>query len=243
MQVTAAATGYLHATPWLDRLTRAGKVGTRVAGEDHSDGLVPRLHELKQSNYLWRWMLDAFLGRIGTVAAGVGLLLALASSTVGLGPWLVPIQVMAVVLIVGGVLAVTMRVGRQVWTSSESWNRSRGAPNVAIEPTGGPSQDVRLMVTNRGHRTEFHGTAAVVSTRNYPNRHRQGSYALMWLGRGTNIIPLDRGQSHALLLARWKIRNLGPGDRMGEVDVVECNGSQEGEWSFEATQAQVHVAT
>ncbi len=119
----------------------------------------------------------------------------------------------------------------------------RGAPNLDVELTGGPGQDVRLVVTNRGRKADFQGTAVVVGTRNYPNNHRQGPYALIWLGRATNVIALDKGQSHALLLARWKIHDsFDPKDRMGEVQLIECNGSQEAEWDgfrwiFQPTEA------
>jgi hypothetical protein len=51
----------------------------------------------------------------------------------------------------------------------------------------------------------------------------------MWLGRGTNTLSLGQGQSHALLLARFLI-HYEPLPRMGEAQLIECNGSQEAEW-------------
>jgi hypothetical protein len=172
-------------------------------------------------------MLDSFLARISALGGGVGLLIVVA--TVPLGSWQVPILVLAMVLTGGGVLAVALHAGRSVWR----WTRVRanrgGIPDLAVEPTGGPSQDLRLMVTNLGRLASLQGTAVVTATRNYPNRHRLGTYTLMWLGRGSNTIPLDRGQSEALLVARWKIHD-GPVPRLAQVALVECHGSAEAEW-------------
>lgn len=170
-------------------------------------------------------LLDSLLSRLGAVAAGAGLLLAIATSQISLGPWLIPLQVLAILLIVGGLAAV----GAPMWKRGHGWIVNRGAPDLNVEPTGGPSPDLRLVVTNRGRKSDFHATAAVVAARNYQNRIRQGTYALMWLGLGSNNLPLDKGQSHALLLARFLIHNI-PGARMGEAQLIECNGSQEAEW-------------
>lgn len=187
-------------------------------------------------------MLDSFLSRIGAVAAGIGLLVGVATSQVTLGPWIVLARVIAILLIVGGVAAVVLGAARSAWKWRDRWWTGRGAPRLDVEPTGGPSQDVRLVVTNHGRKTDIHATAATVATRNYLNRHREGSYALMWLGRDTNIIPLDKGQRHALLLARWKIVNMGLADRMGDVQLMECNGTQEAlwdgfRWNFSPTES------
>jgi hypothetical protein len=172
-------------------------------------------------------MLDSFLARIGALGGGVALFIVVA--TVPIGLWQVPVAVLATVLTVGGLLAVTLHAGRSAWRWARIRMVSSGAPDLAIEPTGGPSQDLRLMVTNRGQKTDLQGTAAVMATRNNPNRHRLGTYTLIWLGRGTNTISLDRGQSHALLVARWKTHE-GPAPRLAEVDIVECNGAVEAEW-------------
>ena len=109
-------------------------------------------------------------------------------------------------------------------------------PRLEVNPTGGPSPDIRLVVTNRDHKSEFHATAALTASRHNSNPLRQGSYALMWLGRGTSTISLDRGQSHALLIARWfehpwrVMANVAPLPRLGEAGIIECNGSAEAEW-------------
>jgi hypothetical protein len=131
-----------------------------------------------------------------------------------------------------GALAAVVGVLLAVIGPIANWRRRkvrRGTPDLDVSPTGGPSQDLRLMVTNRGPKADFQGTASVIATRNYPNRPRQGIYTLMWLGRGTNTVSLDQGQSEALLVARWKVHD-GPVPRLAEVDIIECNGSAEAEW-------------
>jgi hypothetical protein len=87
-----------------------------------------------------------------------------------------------------------------------------------------------LVVTNRGRKTEFHATAAVVAARNYPNPIRTGSYALLWLGHGSGTSTLDTGQSDAVLIARLQLHDLRDA-RMGEAHVIECRLSQEARWS------------
>src|SRR6266478_2480432 len=172
-------------------------------------------------------MLDSFLARIGSIAAGVGLFVI--AATVQLGGWLLPVLGLATISIVGGLLGVTVIAVKPTWKLGRGWVVGRGAPDLDIEPTGGSSPDLRIVVTNRGRKTDFHGTAGVVAARNYPNSLHEGSYSLMWLGRGTNILSLDRGQSHALMLARFLI-HYAPLPRMGEAQLIECNGSQEARW-------------
>lgn len=171
-------------------------------------------------------MIDSILTRAGAVAAGVGLLLAIASYQVGLGSWFGLVLALAIALIVGGLLALAIPLARR----GRSWSATRGTPDLEARPTGGPSSDLRLVVTNRSHKGEFHGMATVVAARNYPNKLRQGSYALMWLGLGASTTMLNKGQSHAILIARWLMYMDIPPPRMGEVRLIECNGSQEAEW-------------
>ena len=170
-------------------------------------------------------LFDSFLARLGAVAGGAGLILAIATSQIPLGPWLIPVLALAILLILGGLAAV----GAPMWKRGYGWIAHRGAPDLDVEPTGGPSPDLRLVVTNHGRKADFHAMASVIAARNYSNRLRQGSYALLWLGLGTSNLALDKGQSHALLLARFVIHNM-TGARMGEAQVIECNGSQEAEW-------------
>src|SRR5260370_27405484 len=76
-------------------------------------------------------------------------------------------------------------------------------PDLDIHPTGGPSPDVRLVVTNRGKPDEFHVQAAIVACRNHGNLHKRGSYAIPWLGLQTDRLHLVHLESHALLVARF----------------------------------------
>ena len=112
-----------------------------------------------------------------------------------------------------------------------SWRR--GPPRVDITVSGGPSKDVRIFVTNTGPRAEFHATASEVAIRNDPNAIRNGIYSLAWLGRATNRVSLIPQEGHALLVARWQILefpNPAPMMRMGEVELIEWDGSQEAVW-------------
>ncbi len=69
----------------------------------------------------------------------------------------------------------------------------------------------------------------MVASRNYPNQLRKGSYVLLWLGPGTSTVTLDTGQSDSLLMARFQEHDLRDA-RMGQAQVIECNGAQEGLW-------------
>ncbi len=112
-----------------------------------------------------------------------------------------------------------------------SWRR--GPPRVDITVSGGPSKDVRIFVTNIGPRAEFHATAREVAIRNDANAIRHGIYSVAWLGRATNRVSLIHQEGHALLVARWQILevpNPAPMMRMGEVDLIEWDGSQEAVW-------------
>lgn len=173
-------------------------------------------------------MLDSFLVRVSAIAGGVALLVV--AATIHLGPWLVPVLGLALVLIVGGLLAVILHAARSARKAGRGWLTRRSAPQLEAAPTGGPSQDLRLFVTNRGRKTEFHATATVVAARKYRNDLRKGSYSLLWLGRATSTISLDTNQSHAILIARFILYDHIPQARMGEARVIECNGSQEAEW-------------
>src|SRR5438093_13012330 len=96
---------------------------------------------------------------------------------------------------VGSLAAVIIVIGGWLGPVRGWWRRriKRGMPRLEVNPTGGPSPDIRLVVTNRDHKSEFHATAALTASRHNSNPLRQGSYALMWLGRGTSTISLDRG--------------------------------------------------
>jgi hypothetical protein len=173
-------------------------------------------------------LLDSFLARVGAIAGGVGLLIV--AATVPLGPWLVPVLGLATVLTVGGLLAVGLHAVRPAWKWGHHRVISRGAPNITVAPTGGPSEELRLVVMNHGRKNEFHATGTVVAARNYLNPIRTGSYALLWLGHGTSTSALDTGQSDAILIARFELHDIRYA-RMGEAHVIECRGSEEARWS------------
>jgi hypothetical protein len=146
-------------------------------------------------------------------------------------------------LVVGTVLGGAATLGLLLVALREpigAWWRGRvrrGVPKLEVNPTGGPSRDIRLVVTNRDRKGDFDATAALTASRHNPNQLRKGPYALMWLGRGSSTITLDRGQSHPLLIARWFEHpyhplppNVPAPPRLGEVGIIECNGSAEAEW-------------
>ena len=166
---------------------------------------------------------------LASLLVGIGLAVALAA-----GPALgitLPRSAIVVAFALAALLAM-IGVGlllHPAWRWGRRWWAGRGEPRLAVEPTGGPSQDLRLFVTNRGPKTEFHARATVVASRNYPNQLRKGSYVLLWLGPGTSTVTLDTGQSDSLLVARFKEHDLRDA-RMGQAQVIECNGAQEGLW-------------
>ena len=116
----------------------------------------------------------------------------------------------------------------------EARRQASQAPHLDIQPTGGPSPDVRLVVTNRGKSDDFHVQSAIIACRNHGNVHKQGSYAVPWLDRQTDHLSLVRLKSHALFVARFDIHQV-PGPpmfRMGEVQLIEWTGGKEQVWDW-----------
>lgn len=180
-------------------------------------------------------MLDSLVGRIGLIAGGIGLLLGVATISDPLaarwGWWLWPARAVAAVSILGGLAAVAAFVAALGWRRIDR-RRGRGAPDVRIGPTGGPSPEIRLVVTNNGRSDKFQATASIVATRHDVNPRRVGTYALPWQGGNGNLIPLDRLQIGSLVVGRFQLLDpVGIFDRMGEAQVIEWNGRREATWS------------
>jgi hypothetical protein len=187
------------------------------------------------TGYNLKSMLDTLLGRLGAIGAGIGLLLALPTLpnplSAQLGIWLIPVRIVALVLLLGGLLALFGAPLQAAWRRRD-WRPGGARPNLHVEPTSGPGTDVRLVVTNQGRPDQFEATATIVATRNDPNERRQGTYMLRWVGCDSNRLALGRSQRHALIVAQFEILGpLAPGwDHMGEVRLMEW-GTERGVWA------------
>jgi hypothetical protein len=110
--------------------------------------------------------------------------------------------------------------------------QSAKVPNLKVQTTGGPGEQVRLVVTNHGRQGEFRATAELIAKRNDPNKMKSGSFTVPWLG-GTPSITLATLQQDALLLARFEVSTQLIPDRfmMGDICLIELRGSSVEVWS------------
>jgi hypothetical protein len=173
----------------------------------------------------WRW-----IGRGADLGSLIGFALAV-PAVIGLATGLVwqiyrsPGQALRAGLVSYAVLQIGLAAVAVV-----ARRRAGRTLDLDIHPTGGPSPDVRLVVTNRGKPDEFHVQATIVACRNHGNVHKQGSYAIPWLGIQTDRLRLVRLESHALLVARFNTYDVP--FRVGEVQLIELAGAKEQIWDW-----------
>jgi hypothetical protein len=170
---------------------------------------------------------DLFVTLVAGFLIGLATTLYARSPVLGLVVGLIATLAVGLIVRVARIEAVRSRI------PIVSIYRRRGPPQVELTVSGGPSADVRISVRNIGLTADFHATANLVASRNDPNRVRIGNYAVPWLGHSESLITLIRNQSHPLLVARWQgltFPDPPPITRMGQVDIMEWNGSAEAMW-------------
>jgi hypothetical protein len=105
----------------------------------------------------------------------------------------------------------------------------RPVVNVDLVPSGGPSPDLRLAVTNRGHSDEFSARATVMRTRNDPNPIRTGAYQLKWVNSLLPTQSLLTGHPADLLVATI-LELPDPHDRWYRMELEQLQGDAATRW-------------
>jgi hypothetical protein len=101
------------------------------------------------------------------------------------------------------------------------WSKSR-VPDLTLEPSSGPSDEVRVAVTNHGRDAELRVTGRLIGRTNDSNALRQTVFSLIWLANRQPALMVKSGHTENVLLAEFEIlQRQGVIEAMGEMRVIE----------------------
>jgi hypothetical protein len=124
-------------------------------------------------------------------------------------------------LVVAFVAYVVLQVILALTAIAARWRTNR-TPSLELEPSGGPSDQVRVAVTNLGRDAELRVTGRLVGRKNDSNAVRQTVFSLVWLANRQPDLLVKRGHSENVLLAEFEIlQGHGIIETMGEMRVIE----------------------
>jgi hypothetical protein len=140
-------------------------------------------------------------------------------------------------LTVGIVVYFVLQIGLALVAIAMRW-RAGQTPNLNLQPSSGPSTQVRVAVTNQGRDAQLRVTGRLVGRKNDPNALRRTAFSLAWLANRQPALVVQRGQTENVLVAEFEIlEQPGVIERMGEMRVMEFTADgpaavDTARWSF-----------
>jgi hypothetical protein len=199
-------------------------------------------HRLYDSAMFWV-TLGGPIAAIGGILAGIGVFQVGSGGNLWANAWF---DAGVVVVVLGAAMLlwalVLFLAQRQTGSARRVGVGSReaaevpvmGTPDLDLQPSSGPSPDLRIAVTNRRSDAEIRVTGRVIGRKNDPNPVRRTAFSLTWMSNQQTALLVRHGHTENVLVAKFEILPPeGVIERMGEMRVIEfqADGPQVVTWA------------